>query len=145
MKTAMIVMALLVAPITANASLPVTYVSMPMNIGYAIDVKGARHPNTMCMKDAVYAPWLHDFRGNAPGLQYGDEIPTGTSGLYRLSIDLTTGLVTRVTIVKATGYPWLDNITTARFRTWRFKPGTWQTVILPTSVKRKWLGLHTAR
>ena len=41
---------------TARGSEPVPYIAMPVGIGYAIDAKGIRHPNALCLHDAVFAP-----------------------------------------------------------------------------------------
>jgi TonB family protein len=53
------------------------------------------------------------------------------SGLFRLSVDLKTGAVTKVTVVQSTGYRALDDAAIASFRGWRWKPGQWREVDMP--------------
>jgi TonB family protein len=64
------------------------------------------------------------------------------SGMFRLSIDVNTGLVTQVTIIKSMGDQGLDNASTNAFKRWVFKPRTWQEVIIPTTVLKKWVSVR---
>jgi TonB family protein len=52
-------------------------------------------------------------------------------GIFRLTLDLKTGAVTRVTIVKSTGFLTLDRAAMAAFRRWRWKPGKWKEIDMP--------------
>lgn len=52
------------------------------------------------------------------------------SGIFRLAIDLKTGFVTRVSIVKSTGIEFLDICAAKAFRQWRWKPGKWKEIDL---------------
>ena len=45
-------------------------------------------------------------------------------GVVAMTVDLVSGQVTDVSIVKSTGNPFLDNAAISGFRRWRFKPGT---------------------
>ena len=125
----------------AKASEEIPYIAMPVGIGYAMDVKGARHPNAFCLHDAVFAPhphypyqastrdpltWTRDLKGN---------------GLYRLNIDLNTGQVSQVTIVKSTGSKILDAASSDAFKRWVFRPGKWKEITIPTTVRKKSVGM----
>lgn len=129
---------------TARGSEPVPYIAMPVGIGYAIDAKGIRHPNALCLRDAVFAPhpqypygaasrdpvtWTRDIQGD---------------GLYRLDVDLNTGRVSQVTIIKSTGSAKLDGASTSAFKRWVFRRGTWKEIIMPTAVRKKWVGIRAS-
>jgi TonB family protein len=128
---------------TARASEPVPYIAMPMGIGYAIDTKGVRHPNAFCLRDAVFAP--HPQYPYQPPWNIGDSAAWTRyiegNGLYRLKIDLNTGRVSQVTIIKSTGSAILDTASTSAFSTWVFRPGRWKEIIIPTTVRKKWVGV----
>jgi hypothetical protein len=80
MKALAIIMAVTLSAFPVTGSEPVPYIAMPVGIGYAIDAKGVRHPNALCMGDAVFAPhpqypygaplardpvvWMRDLRGD---------------------------------------------------------------------------------
>jgi TonB family protein len=123
---------------TAKAGEIVPYIPMPISIGYATDAKGVRHHTAFAMRDVVFGP-----RPQYP-LPYGVGDPSQFvrelkgDGLYQLYIDLTTGRVANVTVVKSTGSKFIDQMTTDVFRRWRFKPTTWKQVQLPTHVSKKW-------
>jgi TonB family protein len=58
------------------------------------------------------------------------------AGLFRLQIDLATGKVTKVTVLKSTGVLILDNSALSALRRWQFKPGTWKEAEMPISFSR---------
>jgi hypothetical protein len=143
MKTLVTIAAITFTALTSRASDPIPYIAMPVGTGYAIDDKGARHPNAFCLRDAIFAPrpaypfklestlcdsaaWTRYIEGN---------------GLYRPNIDLNTGRVSQVTIVKSTGSEMLDAASTGTFSIWIFRPGKWKAVIIPTTVRKKWVGI----
>jgi hypothetical protein len=124
---------------TATASEPVPYIAMPINNGYAIDVHGKRQPNALCARDVIRArapryplrarssdpaSWSRDLRGD---------------GLYRLDIDLKTGRVSRVMIIKSAGSAILDRVSSGAFYRWVFTPGKWSAMIIPTTVRVTWV------
>jgi len=141
--TTMIVITFIV--FTARASEQVPYIAMPVGIGYAIDAKGVRHPNALCFRDALFAPhpqypygaplsrdpvvWTRDIQGD---------------GLYRLDVDLNTDRVSQVTMLKSTGSAKLDTASTSVFKRWVFRPGTWKEIIIPTTVRKKWVAMRTS-
>ena len=48
--------------------------------------------------------------------------------MFRLVLDPSTGSVTKVIIVKSTGFSTLDYGASISLQKWRFKPGKWQQV-----------------
>lgn len=110
--------ALTLSAATAFAGHWVPHTAMPAGIGYATDAKGARHPNTACVRDAIFAPSPRCPLGN-PNSQDWEHIKweqVESDGLYRLDIDLTTGRVTNVTIVKS-GTKQLNDLSILAFQT----------------------------
>ena len=139
MKTLITVIAITLIAFTARASEPVPYVAMPIDNGYAIDAHGKRQPNALCARDIIWArapsyplraqssdpsSWSRNFRGD---------------GLYQLDIDLKTGRVSRVTVIKSTGSAVLDRLSTAAFGRWVFTRGKWLAMIIPTTVRVTWV------
>ena len=79
------------------------------------------------------APWIDDaLAKTSPEYPQKEKEQHHTgSGLFRLSVDLKTGLVTKVTVVQSTGYRALDDAAIASFGTWRWRPGQWRQVDMP--------------
>ncbi|MBO0694643.1 MAG: energy transducer TonB [Verrucomicrobia bacterium] len=139
MKGLTTVIAITLIAFTARASEPVPYIAMPIDNGYAIDAHGKRQPNSLCARDVIWArapryplrakssdpaSWSREHRGD---------------GLYRLDINLKTGRVTRVMIIKSAGSTILDKASTAAFYRWVFTPGKWSAMIIPTTVRVTWV------
>ena len=102
----------------------------------AIDAKGVRHTGPP-RHPGILAPWLQDrLKAVAPDYPYGDRAQhhTGT-GRYRLQLDLKTGGVTRITIIKSTGFRTLDNGALVALRRWRWKPGRWREIEMPVTFR----------
>ncbi len=57
-------------------------------------------------------------------------------GLFRLVLNQDTGEVLRVEILKSTGHNILDQAATEAYRRWRFKPGQFTAVEIPTNFSR---------
>jgi TonB family protein len=53
------------------------------------------------------------------------------SGLFRLTLNLQTGAVTKVQILSSTGFRALDQSAIDAFRRWRWKPGKWREIDAP--------------
>jgi TonB family protein len=53
------------------------------------------------------------------------------SGICVVTVDPATGAVTSANMFQSTGSPLLDKLTTQRFKSWRFKPGTLSQVRIP--------------
>jgi TonB family protein len=141
MKTLTTMFAMVLIAFTARASEEIPYVAMPIGIGYAVDVKGARHPNAFCLHDAVRAPHPHyPYQASTRDpLTWTRDLKGG--GLYRLNIDLKTGKVSQVTVIKSTGSKILDAAITDAFKVWVFRPGKWKEITIPTAVRKKWVGM----
>jgi len=97
----------------------------------AVDVQGVRHH--WSDYDRKMVPWIGDAI-YAPRPQYPYEArskhQTG-SGLFRITLDLSTGTVAKITMIKSTGSPVLDNAALSAFRQWRFRRGRWKEIDLP--------------
>jgi TonB family protein len=96
----------------------------------AVDAKGVRHRGT----DYVgLAPWIVDtIRKVAPEYPYSEKALRHTgSGLLRVTLDLNTGSVVRVAVIKTTGFSALDNSAIDALRRWRWKPGKWKEIDIP--------------
>jgi hypothetical protein len=139
MKTLTTAIVVTLIAFTARASEPVPYIAMPIDKGYAIDAHGKRQPNALCARDVIwaYAPryplrapssdpasWSRQFRGD---------------GLYRLDINLKTGRVSGVKIIKSSGSAILDRVSTWAFSRWIFTAGKWSAMIIPTTVRVTWV------
>ena len=129
----------------AKASEEIPYIAMPVGTGYAVDAKGARYPNAFCMHDAVFAPHPQYPLHSKPWESRSSDPGTWTrniqgNGLYRLDVDLNTGKVNQVTIIKSTGSAILDTASTSVFKRWIFRPGKWKEITIPTTVRTKWIG-----
>ena len=99
----------------------------------AIDAKGIRHEMHGTSHEGT--PWIKDqLAARGPNYPYLDRTlrHTGT-GLFRITIDVQSGTVSNVTVLKSTGFKSLDSSTLASLRTWRWKPGTWKIVELPVT------------
>ena len=55
------------------------------------------------------------------------------AGIFVLNIDKKTGAVTGVDIERSTGSKLLDGYATSAFKTWRFKPGMFLRVRMPSA------------
>ena len=84
----------------------------------------------------VYIP--DKFKGiilYAPGpVDYSN---SGTQGVYRLTVDQKTGLVTEVGILLRSGYERRDAAAVMTFMQWRFKPGTLKVLDVPVMWDRQ--------
>ncbi len=59
---------------------------------------------------------------------------TGT-GRFRLHLDIKTGEVAQITVLKSTGFQSLDTAALAALRKWRWKPGKWKEIDIPVVFK----------
>ena len=124
--------------VTVRASDPVPYIAMPIDKGYAIDAHGKRQANALCAHDIIWArgprypstPPSSD-PASWPRNLWGD-------GLYQLDINLKTGRVHQIRIIKSAGST-LDRASVAAFSRWVFTPGKWSAMIIPTTVRIIWV------
>jgi hypothetical protein len=129
---------------TVRASEEIPYIAMPTGVGYAIDANGVRHPNALCLRDALYAPrpqYPYESTGMADPETWTRNL--GGNGLYRLEINLATGRVNRITVIKWTGSAKINNAVTNTFKHWAFKPGKWKEITIATTVRKKWMAMTT--
>jgi TonB family protein len=102
--------------------------SSPEPESSAIDAKGIRHrPSDYGDKRA---PWMVDrikfVQPNYP-VHARARHKQGT-GVFRISLDVNTGSVTKVLVVKSTGFSVLDDSAIKAIRLWRWRPGKWKEV-----------------
>jgi TonB family protein len=103
----------------------------------AVDAKGKRHysddyPNRR-------PPWMDDqIRFGEPLYPNEDLLLRHEGkGLFRLTLDLKTGYVGEVTVMKSTGFRTLDESVVSALRRWRWKPGTWKEIEVPVTFVRR--------
>lgn len=99
----------------------------------AVDANGLRHR----ARDypGGHAPWLDD-RINTVVPKYPLEdlrLHHEGVGSFRFVLDLQTGRVKQVLLIKSTGFSSLDRSAIAAFREWRWKPGKWREIELSTN------------
>ena len=99
--------------------------------GSAVDAKGARYDG----KNYPHlVPWMKDVTKTlAP--EYPDEERKRRHegvGLFRFTLDLKTGAVSKVTVIKSTGFSQLDRSAVLAYRRWRWKPGKWREITINT-------------
>jgi TonB family protein len=111
--------------------------------GTAVDARGVRHHASEY--HGRTPPWETDRVKALPGPEYPyfdrRNLHQG-SGLFRLTLDLRTGAVTNVAIIKSTGFGSLDGSTVVAARQWRWKPGKWKQIDTPVSFT---LTIHRSR
>jgi TonB family protein len=95
----------------------------------AVDARGVRH---RAEADKT-SRWLQDATKIV-----GPEYPSADRrngreglGVFRLTIDPKTGVVTDIATVKSTGFASLDHAASVALRQWRWKPGRWKEVVMP--------------
>jgi TonB family protein len=99
----------------------------------AVDAKGRRHRSDEYQGKA---PWSSRDLVKAVGPEYSPrdrQSRNQGTGFFRLTLDLKTGRVTNVSIVKSIGITTLNQSAVNALRQWRWKPGTWKEVDVPVS------------
>jgi TonB family protein len=98
----------------------------------AVDAQGVRH-QARDYGAGKHPPWMDDaIKTVAPEYPYeARSRHIQGNGLFRLSLDLNTGSVSKVTAIRSTGSPILDNSAVAAFHRWRWKPGRWKEIDFP--------------
>jgi TonB family protein len=107
-------------------------VAYPSPTSAAIDAKGVAYLGTQYQGPP---PWMDDvIHSVTPDYPYrARAVRQQGTGLYRLILDLKTGAVIRVTIIRSTGFGKLDDSVIAALRQWRWKPGKWKEIGLPVT------------
>jgi len=124
-----------VLPITAHARGSSAYLSRQVPSSNAVDAKGVRYYGKNY--PGRVPPWLADrTRAIGPEYSYHDRrYRNEGAGLFRLSLDLKTGLVSKVEILRSTGFRTLDNSALFALRQWSWKPGKWKEIDMPVSFR----------
>ena len=101
----------------------------------AVDANGVRHlANEYHGK---LPPWVSDI-ANSIGPEYSPRdrsLYNQGRGLFRLTLDLKTGAVLKITVAQSTGTSTLDRSALVALRQWRWKPGKWKEVDMPISFR----------
>lgn len=97
----------------------------------AVDANGVQHLGVDY--PGKHPPWQHDMiKAVVPSYPDRDRILRHEGeGLFQLMLDLKTGSVAKVTVIKTTGFQALDTATVASLRQWRWKPGKWREINIP--------------
>ena len=111
-------------------------------VASAVDIRGKRHIESLEFP-GLPGQWIRDrIAYIEPEYPHEDlAYRHQGDGLFRISIDPRTGLVTRIEVVISTGFPSLDRSAIAAIRRWRWKPQTWKQVDTPiqfTMGSRRW-------
>ena len=97
-----------------------------------VDSSGKRFTQRDFSKSARPPWWKDATKKPLPAYPYNDRARKNMGrGLYRMEIDLNTGLVGKVTIIRSTGHNSLDEAATTAFSKWRFKPNSWKELTMP--------------
>jgi TonB family protein len=98
----------------------------------AVDIKGVRH-RISDYGDAERAPWTADIvkfvQPDYPS-EYRARHTEG-KGFFRITLDVNTGSVAKVEVLKSTGAAGLDESAMRAIRLWRWRPGKWKQVDMP--------------
>jgi TonB family protein len=100
----------------------------------AVDARGVRHRGA---EFRGKIPWLADVvKSRAPYYPYEERrlLHMG-KGWFRIYLELNTGYVTQVRVLKSTGFDALDSSAIEAFHNWRWTPGKWREVELPVTFK----------
>jgi TonB family protein len=111
----------------------------------AVDAKGVRHRGVDY--PGIHPAWQHDMiKAVAPNYPDRDRILRHKGeGLFRLTLDLKTGSVTKVTVIKTTGFPALDTSAVTSLRQWRWKAGKWRAIDIPVRFTTMLSSYHRAK
>jgi TonB family protein len=114
-----------------NAQSSTAYLGPTGTRSSAVDAKGVRHRDDE--RRGTLPVWMQDrIKVFAPDYPYRDRAQRNEgTGLFRLTLDLKTGAVTGITMLKSTGFVTLDRCTIAAFHHWRWKPGKWKEIEMP--------------
>jgi TonB family protein len=101
----------------------------------AVDIKGKRYRSETY--PGRQPPWMVDLvKSLAPDYPYSERAGHHAGrGSYRLLLDPKTGAVTQVIVQRSTGFATLDTCAIAAFRQWRWRPGKWKEIDLPTTFR----------
>jgi TonB family protein len=97
----------------------------------AVDAKGVRHQAKDYPKGRL--PWMDDvIKKVQPDYSKFDRMRRNAGfGLYRVTLDMKTGSVSKVTVTHSTGVATLDDSAMKALSKWIWRPGKWKEVDVP--------------
>jgi TonB family protein len=101
-----------------------------METSSAVDAKGVHHRG---IDYAEKPPWINDaIKKQPPKYPYEQRARhIGGIGLVRVTLDPSTGTVSKAAMVQSTHVPALDSSAMEGFRQWQWKPGKWKEIDTP--------------
>ena len=122
----------LLRKIALTASICLVFSALPARVAgapsSAIDARGVRH--LASEYHGKIPPWVADIVQSV-GPEYSDRdrrLYNQGSGLFRMILDLKTGAVVDIKVLRSSGTSSLDRSVLVAFRQWRWKPGKWKEV-----------------
>ena len=110
-----------------------SYLNVNRVMGSAVDANGLRHS----ARDypGGHAPWLDDRVAVIAPKYPLEDLRLHHQGLCRVRVvlDLHTGRVKQIVLMKSTGFSSLDQSAIVAFREWRWSPGKWKEVEINTA------------
>jgi TonB family protein len=99
----------------------------------AVDAKGVRHNGNDY--PSKHPPWLDEVvKTVAPDYPHLDQAQRHQGvGWFHLMLDERSGAVTKVTVIKSTGFSTLDSRAMTALREWRWKPWKWKAIDMPVT------------
>jgi len=100
----------------------------------AVDAKGVRHSGS---EYRGRPPWLDDYVYGSIMSYPSEERAFFHQGrtVLDLTLDVRTGSVTNIRIIKSSGFPALDESAVKGMAPRRWKPGTWKEIVMPVTFK----------
>jgi hypothetical protein len=111
----------------------------------AVDFAGTRHRSDHQQKSMI---WLTDVVSSPlPDYPVADIAQKREGfGLFRVMLDLKTGVVRGVTVIQSTGMQSLDSYGVGTLSRWRWKPGKWKEIELPIYISAyRWIPATSLR
>ena len=105
----------------------------PARVTAAVDSRGVLHLGAEYGTRPI--PWLADrTKSVAAKYPYIERMRHHAgAGVFRIFVDLNTGSVMNVLVMKSTGFKRLDDCAVASLRQWRWKPRTWKQIDMPVT------------
>ena len=125
---------------TLAASICLVFSALPgrepgVPLAGAVDARGVRH--VASEYHGKIAPWSSDIT-HWMGPEYSDRdrrLYNQGAGLFRLTLNLKTGAVLNIAVVRSTGTSSLDRSVVVALRQWRWKPRKWKEVDIPINFR----------
>jgi TonB family protein len=113
---------------------------------YAAEVELATKTEEKLSKNLHPKPEIRDIvKAVAAIYPYGEKMRKHEgSGLFHLTLDQKTGVVSAVNVKKSTGFKSLDDSATTALRQWQWIPGSWKEIDIPMTFKLMGRGTREA-